>query len=203
MISVPDIRDYHVINAELIQRLDAGQTHVRLAGAEGQRLLVSRLRGAWRAVVEVEGRAGPELAAELDCPGLVVVCRGPAGDGVARGLRAGLVVVGGEAGPGAGYAMAGGVLVLAGTSGPRAGLNQSGGELALLGKTGALGGERQSGGTIFIAEADKGAHFGRGRRAGRCVDPADTVFAAELAALLRTYTSWHPTIFDGLSLRIP
>ncbi len=59
VVSIPDIRDYQRINAELAQLLDAGHPRVLLAGAEGQRLLVAGLAGAWSATVEVEGRAGP------------------------------------------------------------------------------------------------------------------------------------------------
>ena len=87
-IVVPELRDYQQINAELVRRLNLGQPHVRLEGVEGQRLLVSRLAGAWQAVIEVDGNAGPELAAELDAPGLTVVCRGSAADGAGRGLVA-------------------------------------------------------------------------------------------------------------------
>src|SRR4051794_29906274 len=64
-IPVPELRDYHQINAELVRRLDLGQRHVRLEGVAGHRLLVAGLAGPWQAIVEVDGNAGPELAAEL------------------------------------------------------------------------------------------------------------------------------------------
>jgi glutamate synthase domain-containing protein 3 len=165
-VSIPDIRDYHLINAELVHRLDEGHAHVRLVGAEGQRLLAAGLAGSWRAVVEVEGHAGPELAAGLDAPGLTLVCRGAAGDGAARGLRAGLVMIGGDVGAAVGYAMDGGAVLVAGASGPRAGLNQAGGDLILLGRVGALAGERQSGGRLFAVGSLLGPHAGRGHRGG-------------------------------------
>ncbi|MFO0910332.1 MAG: glutamate synthase [Isosphaeraceae bacterium] len=166
---MPDIRDYHQINAEVVQRLDAGHRHVRLAGAEGQRLLLARLTGSWNALVEVEGRAGPELAAELDAPGLTVVCRGNAADGAARGLRAGIVIVCGDVGAAVGYALRGGTVVVGGEAGPRAGLNQTGGNLMVLGRVGPLAGERQRGGRMFVVSTRLGPHAGHGRRNGRLV----------------------------------
>jgi glutamate synthase domain-containing protein 3 len=169
VLVVPEIRDYQRINAELARRLDAGDRLVRLAGVEGQRLLVAGLRGPWEAVVEVDGDAGPELAAGLDAPGLTVVCSGRAADGAASGMRAGRLVVLGDAGPAVGYALAGGTVVVAGDAGPRAGLNQSGGVLVLHRTVGPLAGERQSGGRLF-AHADRlGPHAGHGSRGGRFV----------------------------------
>ena len=87
VVSIPDIRDYQKINAELVALLDAGHRRVRLAGAEGQRLLGSGLRGAWNALIDLEGLAGTELAAALDAPGLTIVCRGPAADGAGAASR--------------------------------------------------------------------------------------------------------------------
>jgi len=195
VLTVPEIRDYQRINAELIQRLDAGHRLVRLAGVERQRLLVSGLKGRWEAVVEVEGEAGPELAAGLDAPGLTVVCRGAAADGAASGLRSGRVVILGAAGAAVGYAMRGGTAVVAGDAGPRAGLNQSGGILVLLGKAGRLAGERQSGGTLFIGADRLGPNAAVGRRGGRFVrlspatatDPAD---AEQLRGVLDGVRPW-------------
>lgn len=172
MLAVPEIRDYQRLNAELAALLDAGCCRVLLAGAEGQRLLASGLSGPWRGVVEVEGRAGPELAAGLNAPGLTVVCRGPAADGAGSGLRDGRLIVLGAAGVGVGYAQRGGSIVVAGDCGPRAGLNQAGGVLVLLGRVGILGGERQSGGHLFAAARRVGAHAGRGRQGGRFVEVA-------------------------------
>ena len=85
VVSIPDIREYPRINAELKQRLDEGHPRVVLAGAEGQRLLTAGLAGNWDAIVEIEGNAGPEVAAGLDAPKLMIVCHGSAGDGAARG----------------------------------------------------------------------------------------------------------------------
>src|SRR4051794_17655581 len=93
VLSIPEIREYPRINAELVLLLDAGQTHVRLVGAEGQRLLLHGLRGTWEALIEIEGQAGPELAADIDAPGLTIVCHGPAADGAARGLRSGRLLI--------------------------------------------------------------------------------------------------------------
>jgi methylamine---glutamate N-methyltransferase subunit B len=166
VVSIPDIRDYQRINAELVARLDTGHGRVRLAGAEGQRLLVSGLSGAWDAVIEVEGRAGPELAAAMNAPGLTVVCGGPAADGAGRGLRAGRLVIRGDAGPALGYAMEGGTIVALGSVGPRAGLNQRGGLIVALGAVGPLAAERQAGGRFFAFDDQLGPHAGRGRRGG-------------------------------------
>ncbi len=76
-LSIPEIRDYQKINAELVALLDQGHRLVRLEGAEGQRLLASGLSGSWQAVVEIVGQTGPEVAADLDAPDLVIVARGP------------------------------------------------------------------------------------------------------------------------------
>ena len=54
VVAIPEIRDFERINAELVRYLDTGHGKVRLAGAEGQRLLVAGLAGGWNAVVEVE-----------------------------------------------------------------------------------------------------------------------------------------------------
>ncbi len=172
-ISIPDVRDYQRINAELIQHLDAGHRLVRLAGAEGQRLLASGLVGHWDAVVEVLGFAGPELAAGLNAPGLTVLCQGSAADGAGSCLKNGSLIVRGDAGPAAGYAQAGGTIVVAGASGPRAGLNQSGGVLALLGPIGPLAGERQSGGRLFVASVSPARHWSRGQSGGRVISLAN------------------------------
>lgn len=169
LVVVAEIREYPRINAEVVQRLDAGCDHVRLTAAEGQRLLVAGLKGNWTAVVEIEGDAGPELAAELDAPGLLVVCHGTAGDGAGRGLRAGRLLVLGTAGDAIGYTQAGGTVVAAGTAGHRAGLDLAGGTLVLLGSSGRLAGERQSGGWLFACPERLGPHAGHGRRGGRVV----------------------------------
>lgn len=169
LVCVPDLRDYERINAELIQRLDEGFRHVRLVGAEGQRFLAAGLAGAWDAEVEVEGRAGPELAAGLNAPGVTVVCRGPAADGAGRALRAGRLVIVGDAGEAVGYAMEGGTLLVARSVGARAGLNQRGGTLMILGAVGRLAAERQAGGRFLAFRDHLGPHAGRGRRGGRLV----------------------------------
>ena len=149
-IIVPELRDYQQINAELVRRLNLGQRRIRLEGVDGHRLLVSRIKGSWHAVVEVDGRAGPELAAELNGPGLIVICRGEAADGAGRGLVAGKLVLLEQAGTALGYFQEGGLIVARGDVGPRAGLNQKGGDLVALGRTGPLAGERQSGGRLFL-----------------------------------------------------
>ena len=169
VLSIPEIRDYDRINAELALRLDAGQSHVRLIGAEGQRLLLAGLSGEWSAQVEIEGKMGPELAASLDAPGLTVIARGATGDGAARGLRAGRVIILGDAGDALGYVQEGGIVLAAKGAGHRAGLGQRGGLLAVLGTLGRLAGERQSGGR-FYAYADRlGPHAGHGRSGGSLI----------------------------------
>jgi glutamate synthase domain-containing protein 3 len=169
VVSIPEVRDYQRINAELVQRLDQGQRYVRLAGAEGQRLLAAGLAGSWSAVVEVEGNAGPELAAELDAPGLTLVARGTSGDGAGARLRAGTLILLGETGVAVGYAQQGGTIVAARSAGHRAGLNQRGGILVVLGALGRLAGERQSGGRLFALAGKLGPHAGHGRRGGALV----------------------------------
>ena len=180
-IVVPELRDYQQINAEVVRRLNLGERHVRLEGVDGQRLLVFRIAGAWQALIEVEGNAGPELAAELDAPGLTVVCRGNAADGAGRGLAAGQLVIGGEASAVVGYFQRGGLIVAVGDVGPRAGLAQCGGDLVLLGKVGALAGERQAGGRLFFKQGRIGPHAGHGHRAGRLIAlPPEQLLAAGL-----------------------
>lgn len=169
VLSIPDIRDYERINAEVAQRLDEGACRIRLAGAEGQRFLGAGLAGSWNAVIEIEGWAGPELAADLDAPGLTVVCHGPAGDGAGRSLRAGRLLIRGPAADALAYAQVGGTILAAEGAGARAGLNQRGGVLAILGPVGRLAAERQAGGLIFAYRDRVGPHAGRGARGGRLV----------------------------------
>ncbi len=168
VVPVPEIRDYRAINLEIIRLLNEGQPRIILAGAHGQRLLAAGIAGPWRAVVEVDGDAGPELAAGLDAPGLTIVCRGGVEDGGASGLLSGFVAVMGSCGTAFGYAQRGGLAVAVGSVGPRAGLCQMGGDLVLLSDAGPLAGERQSGGRLF-ASARLGDHPGRGHRGGRLV----------------------------------
>ena len=134
--------------------------------------------------VEVEGRVGPEFAAELNAPGLTVICRGNAADGPGRGLRAGRVLILGDAEVAIGYAQEGGVIVVAGSAGPRAGLGQRGGSLILLSDVGQLVGERQSGGRIYVFGPRLGKHTERGRRGGqvlRLASPGDPLAALDPA----------------------
>jgi glutamate synthase domain-containing protein 3 len=173
-LSIPEIRDYQKINAELVALLDRGHQLIRLEGAEGQRLLVSGLRGQWNAVVEIIGWTGPEVTANLDAPGLTVVAKGPTADGAARGLKSGRVLILGDAGDASGYEQSGGVLVIAGSAGHRAGLAQSGGILAILGSTGRLACDRQSGGLMFLPGGTPGPHAGRGRQGGRLIELSGT-----------------------------
>lgn len=180
-LPIPELRDYRRINAELIRLLDEGHPHVLLEGVEGQRLLLHGLTGPWTATVELDGRAGPELAAALDAPNLLVVCRGNAADGCGSGLRDGRLLVVGDAGDVAGYAQRGGTLVVAGKAGHRAGLNRSGGTLVLLGEAGRLAGERQSGGTLYARAEALGPHAGRDLLGGRfspLSDPDEPLLAA-------------------------
>jgi methylamine---glutamate N-methyltransferase subunit B len=169
VIAVPEVRDYRAINSELARGLDAGCGLIRLAGVHGQRLLAAGLAGSWAAVIELDGDAGPELAAGLDAPRLTVICRGRAGDGAASRLRAGTVLVHGAVGTAYGYAQVGGLAVACGGAGARAGLGQLGGDLVLLDTVGPLPGERQSGGRVFAFADRIGPHAGRGGRAGRFI----------------------------------
>jgi len=168
-IVVPELRDYHQINAQLVRRLNLGQPHIRLESVAGQRLLANRLSGPWQAVIEVDGDAGPELAAGLDAPGLLVICRGNAADGAGSGLAAGQLLILGNSGVALGYFQKGGMIVARGDAAPRAGLNQSGGDLILLGRFGALTGERQSGGRLFLPAGHTAPHIGFSARGGRVV----------------------------------
>ncbi|MDR3617774.1 MAG: glutamate synthase [Paludisphaera borealis] len=165
-IAVPELRDYHQINAEIVRRLNRGETHVRLEGVERQRLLVAGLSGPWEATVELIGDAGPELAAGMDAPGIVVVCRGSSADGAGSGLKAGSLFLHGPTGTAVGYAQAGGLIVALGSVGPRAGLRMSGGELVLSTSAGPLAGEGQTGGRLYLPTTDVGPHAGWNARGG-------------------------------------
>jgi glutamate synthase domain-containing protein 3 len=199
VIPVPEIRDYHAINAEIVAHLDAGRREIRLSGARGQRLLAAGLSGSWEAVIEVDGDAGPELAAGLDAPGLTVIGRGRAGDGVASGMRAGRVLVLGAVGVAFGYAQRGGLAAAAGDAGARAGLLQSGGDIVLLAGAGRGAAERQSGGRLFLVDDPPVLHLGRGRRGGRVirtsrdasapVEPADRLALLEILDACRAWLS--------------
>ncbi|MEO6808019.1 MAG: glutamate synthase [Isosphaeraceae bacterium] len=207
VVAVPEIRDYGRINAQVALLLDSGQSRIRLAGAEGQRLLLSGLNGPWRAVVEIEGRAGPELAASLDAPGLMVLCHGPAADGAGRGLRAGGLLITGDVGVAAGYAMTGGTLIVQGRAGPRAGLVMAGGVLVVGGNADRLMGERQCGGLIFALGPQNGPHAGHGRRGGRLIalenlGKLDPAAAKTLHEALEGFTPWLEPTFAQLINRL-
>jgi glutamate synthase domain-containing protein 3 len=206
VVSIPEIREYPRINAEVVRHLDAGHARVLLTGAGGHRLLLSGLAGAWDAVVEIEGHAGPELAADMDAPGLTVVCRGPVADGAARDLRAGRIAILGDAGDATAYSQRGGAVLVAGSAGHRAGLGQAGGSLVLLGEVGRLAGERQGGGRLWAAEGKLGPHAGRARRGGAFIRiapdaDADTGMAPDdadaLSSLMRAFAPWIGPYFAG------
>lgn len=166
-ILVPELRDYHQINAEVVRRLDRGVSFIRLEGPAGHRLLLAGLIGTWRAVVEVSGDVGPELAAGLDAPGLTIVCRGTSADGAGSGLRGGTVLLLGASGTAVGYRMSGGLIVAANRVGPRAGLGMTGGEMVLLDDVGPMAGERQAGGVLVLTTSRTIRHVGRDVRGGR------------------------------------
>ncbi len=205
-IVVPELRDYHQINAEVVRRLNQGQGLVRLEGVQGQRLLLAGIVGSWRATIEVIGNAGPELAAGLNSPEITVICRGSAADGAGRGLAAGRLLVIGSCGTATGYFQQEGLIVVSGPVGPRAGLCQRGGSLVLLDRFGALGGEGQSGGRLFFKPCLAGAHLGHGALGGRRVplpsidptsglpeqglDPGDRSLMEEAIGLLDKFS--HP-----------
>lgn len=186
-MSVPDIRDYQKINAELRRLLDEGHPVIELVGVNRQRLLVSGLSGGWQAVIVVVGNPGPELAAALNAPGLRVNVMGSVADGVARGMNAGRVVVAGQAGDGAGYAMSGGGLLIEGTAGHRTGLMMSGGTLIVRGGAGRLVAERQSGGTVFIPASIEAFHDRRGASGGRLIRVSPGEKVDEYQAALREF----------------
>ncbi|WP_165073615.1 glutamate synthase [Paludisphaera rhizosphaerae] len=194
-ILVPELRDYHQINAEAVRRLDRGASFVRLEGPAGHRLLLAGLSGPWRAVVEVAGQAGPELAAGLDAPGLTIVCRGVSADGAGSGLRAGTLLLLGATGTAVGYRMSGGLIVAAKRVGPRAGLGMTGGEMVLLDHVGPMAGERQSGGVLAVAVPEAIPHFGLNARGGRrLLGPSDGGIveqALELIALHSSHPGWE------------
>jgi glutamate synthase domain-containing protein 3 len=181
-IIVPELRDYHQINAEVVRRLDRGETHVRLEGVERQRLLAAGLSGRWRATIELIGDAGPEIAAGMDAPGLVVVCRGSSADGAGSGLRAGGLLLLGPTGAALGYAQSGGLIIAIGPVGPRAGLRMSGGELVLSTSTGPLAGEGQTGGRLYLPMTGLGPHAGWNARGGTR-SKLDAALRARLEAL--------------------
>jgi glutamate synthase domain-containing protein 3 len=211
VLAVPEIRDYHVINSEIVRHLDAGWPRIRLSGVRGQRLLAAGLSGPWSALIEVEGDAGPELAAGLEAPGLTVICRGAAADGAASRLGAGRLLVLGDVGMAFGYAQRGGLAVAAGDAAGRAGLCQCGGDLVLLAGAGPIAGERQQGGRLY-ARADRiGPHAGRGSRGGRFVrlsgdeaterGPSDSEGdRAELLARLEPLRPWLHSVAGWLAV---
>ncbi len=208
VLPVPEIRDYQQINAQVIQNLGAGHRWIRLAGVEGQRLLLSGLNGPWNALIEVEGCAGPELAADLEAPGLTVVCLGAVADGAGRDLREGRLLILGEAGDCLGYHQRGGVIVAASRSGHRAGLEQAGGLLLLGGPIGRLGAERQSGGRIVLLDAEFGPNLAFGRRGGRLIAPGlpDRVFErpdlADWTTMARAIDGLEPWLPPGFLERL-
>lgn len=165
VLPVNEIRDYHRINLQVTQWLDAGVRHVRLTNVDAQRLLLAGLRGSWEARIDVEGTAGPELAGGLDAPGVVIYAKGGAADAAGCNFRGGRLLLLGPAGDGVGYQQGGGLIVVAGASGHRAGLEQTGGIIVLIGPAGRLAAERQRGGSL-LALRGAGPHFGRGARGG-------------------------------------
>lgn len=173
-LPVPEVRDYHQINRRVTQWLDGGATHVVLEGVERQRLLLAGLRGEWSALVEIRGHSGPELAADLAAPHLIVVAHGAADDGAGRGLAAGTLVIRGACGACLAYRQSGGTVLAGGAAGPRAGLEMRGGRLIVLGPAGPLAGERQRGGEIWLPGASNAPPLaGRGHLGGTLLAGAD------------------------------
>ncbi|MDX2037393.1 MAG: glutamate synthase [Isosphaeraceae bacterium] len=199
-ISIPDIREYDRINAELVRLLDQGSPVVLLAGAERQRLLAFGLRGGWRARVVIDGLCGPEVGAELDAPGLSIICRGSTGDGAGRSLRSGRLLVFGSSGDAVGASQSGGRILANRGVGHRAGLRQSGGDLIVLGEVGRLACERRSGGRFFASRERLGAFFEHGASGGEFVplDPRESIAIPPLDALL----SLDDDPFDGFAVPI-
>ena len=201
-IPVHEVRDYQRINALVTQLLDRGHSRVRLIGVSSQRLLLSGLRGNWRAVIEVEGPAGPELASNLNAPSLIVVARGFVADGAASGLMAGRLVIQGDSGDALAYGQAGGAVLACGSVGHRAGLQMRDGLLFLGGPAGRLLGEWQRGGQIIARNPNIGRNVGHGRTGGRLllshefVGPDQDPFVSATLRELQPYLS-HPIHQDG------
>lgn len=170
-VPVHEVRDYRRINAEVVRLLDAGHGRVVLRRVERQRLLLEGLRGDWSATIEVDGRAGPELAAGLNAPGLCIRARG-ADDGAGRGLRSGALVIVGEAGDGLAYEQEGGRVIVLGPAGSRVGLRLKGGVLLVTGAVGRLAGDRQQGGWIVVPRGTESPGAGHGRTGGEWVASA-------------------------------
>ena len=158
-------------------------------------------------MIEVVGDAGPELAAEMDAPGVTVVCRGSTADGGASRLKSGRVLILGAAGPAFGYALRGGLAMVVGTTGARAGLRQLGGDLILFGLAGPLVGERQSGGRL-LTHAELGPHAGRGRLGGRFIRMdvgggvlGDAEDRAAMGSALSAFSPWLGPCLRSICLR--
>jgi len=165
VLTVPEVRDYARINAQVLRWLDAGRTRIELAGVANQRLLLAGLEGRWEARIDVQGDAGPELAAGMNAPNLVVTCLGSAADAAGRELAGGTLRILGGAADCAGYRQRGGSLFIAGSVGHRAGLEMSGGLLVILGDSGRLCGHLQHGGRLFL-EGAAGPYAGFARDGG-------------------------------------
>lgn len=203
-VPVHEIRDYQQVNALVAGLLDRGNTRVRLLGVSGQRLLLSGLRGGWRAVVEVDGPAGPELAAGLEAPGLIVVAHGGAAAGAAGGMRAGGLVIQGPSGDALAYRLAGGTVAAVGPVGHRAGLELRDGVLLLGGPTGRLAGERQRGGLIVALDPALGPHAGHARLGGLLIRPGESAepdLAARIGRVLDDLSPFLPPGF-GRGVRV-
>lgn len=200
-VPVHEIRDYERVNALVARLLGRGCPRLRLAGVGSQRLLLAGLRGGWRSVIEVDGPAGPELAAGLDSPHLVVVARHGAADGAGRDLSAGSLVIQGTAGDALAYRQSGGRIVATGPVGHRAGLQLGGGLLVLGGPAGRLLGERQSGGRIVALDPALGPHAGFARLGGRLVVPGSQPDPADARALVEALQDLMPWLPPGFGDR--
>jgi formylmethanofuran dehydrogenase subunit C len=151
VLSVPEVRDYARINAQVLRWLDSGRTRIELAGVANQRLLLAGLAGPWEARIDVQGDAGPELAASMNAPNVVVTCLGSAADAAGRELAGGTLRILGDASDCAGYRQRGGLILVAGSAGHRAGLEMSDGLMVILGGSGRLCGHLQHGGRLIVS----------------------------------------------------
>lgn len=151
VLSVPEVRDYARINAQVLRWLDSGQTRIELAGVAKQRLLLAGLAGPWDARIDVQGDAGPELAAAMNAPNVVVTCRGSVADAAGRELAGGTLRILGDAADCVGYRQRGGLILVAGSAGHRAGLEMSSGLIVVLGDSGRLCGHLQHGGRLIVS----------------------------------------------------
>lgn len=113
-------RYYRDVNAEVRDRIEAGETEFTLNNVLGHRYIGAGLSGS-DVCITVNGTPGNDLAAFMNGPTIVV--HGNAQDGVANTMGAGTIVVHGNAGDALGYGMRGGQVYIRGNAGYRIGIH--------------------------------------------------------------------------------